>query len=220
MNDHSVLFLGKKNDSHCEKALQFVRQNFPNCEFYLGEWGDPFPGDAWYWEGSHIISYLSRWIVPAHLLARARIAAINFHPASPDYPGIGCNNFALYEGAEEFGVVCHHMAPQVDTGGIIAVKRFPVFQSDNVDTLLKRTYDFQLALFYEIVSQILNGEELPESPEKWSRKPFSRREFNELGTIKPDMDASEVQRRIRATSYGVYQPVIKIGDFVFEYKGG
>ncbi len=78
------------------------------------------------WQGDYIISYLSRWVVPAELLERARRAAVNFHPASPDYPGIGCNNFALYENAAEYGVTCHHMAPRVDSGEIIAVRRFPV----------------------------------------------------------------------------------------------
>ena len=34
-----------------------------------------------------------------NLLKKAKKSAVNFHPASPDYPGIGCNNFALYDNA-------------------------------------------------------------------------------------------------------------------------
>ena len=56
----------------------------------------PFPKEAKKWQGDYIISYLSRWIVPSYLLNNAKIASFNFHPASPEYPGIGCNNFALY----------------------------------------------------------------------------------------------------------------------------
>ena len=63
---------------------------------------------------------------------KSKTAAINFHPASPEYPGTGCNNFALYENAGEYGVTCHYMAPKADTGKIIKVKRFPVFANDDV----------------------------------------------------------------------------------------
>lgn len=137
----SVLFLGKENDGHVQKALDFCRLNFTDVTACLGKWGDPLPEDIERWEGEYVISYLSRWVVPEYLLKKAKVAAINFHPASPDYPGIGCNNFALYEEAKEYSATCHHMASRVDTGAIIAVKRFPVFPSDSVSTLLSRTYD-------------------------------------------------------------------------------
>jgi methionyl-tRNA formyltransferase len=186
--------------------------------YYLGKWGDPLPEDIGWWDGDYIISYLSRWIIPEYLIRKAKIAAINFHPASPAYPGIGCNNFALYEGAKEYGVTCHYMDKTVDTGNIIAVKRFPVFPTDDVDSLLSRTYDFQMTLFYEIIGKIICGEELPLSKEKWERKPFSRKEFNELLKITPEMDIGEVKRRIRATNFMQFKPAIKIGDYVFELK--
>jgi methionyl-tRNA formyltransferase len=170
------------------------------------------------WEGNYIISYLSRWVVPESLIKKAKIAAINFHPASPEYPGIGCNNFALYENTKEYGVTCHYMYPKVDTGKIISVKRFPVFVNDDVNSLLLRTYDFQLTLFYEIIGKILNGETLPESSEQWSRKPFTRKEFNELFKITAEMDEAEIKKRIRATNYLQFKPTINIKGYEFELK--
>ncbi len=140
-NNLSLLFLGKADDADCARALEFCQKNFAHVAFCLGKWGDPLPDEIRRWEGDTIISYLSRWVVPEELLNRAKKAAINFHPASPEYPGIGCNNFALYENAKEYGVTCHHMASKVDTGKIIAVKRFPVYPEDDVAALLKRTYE-------------------------------------------------------------------------------
>jgi methionyl-tRNA formyltransferase len=110
------------------------------------------------------------------------------------------------------------MASRVDTGAIIAVKRFPVFQTDDVATLLSRTYDYQLVLFYEIASLILEGRELPVSEERWTRKPFTRNEFNDLGRITPDMSKEEIAKRIRATTFGVWKPAIELQGFVFELK--
>ena len=218
MSTKKILFLGKKKDEHCSKAVDIIKSNFADVTVYLGKWGDPLPEDIGWWDGDYIISYLSRWVVPEYLINKAKIAAINFHPASPDYPGIGCNNFALYEEAEEYGVTCHHMATKVDTGNIIAVKRFPVFQNDDVCSLLLRTYDFQLALFYEIIGGILKDEPLPSSNEVWTRKPFSRKEFNRLSVIDSAMQREEVERRIRATSYGEFQPTIEVAGHVFEFK--
>ena len=218
-NNHlSLLFLGKADDTDCARALEFCKKNFARVVFCLGNWGDPLPDEIRRWEGDTIISYLSRWVVPEELLSRAKKAAINFHPASPEYPGIGCNNFALYENAKEYGATCHHMATKVDTGRIIAVKRFPVYPEDDVTALLKRTYENQIALFFEIAQMMADGKELPVSSEKWTRPPFTRKQFNELFVIKPDMSKEEITRRVRAVSYGQYQPYVEIEGFRFEYK--
>ena len=206
-----------RSDTGTTTSRGLWRGHAIDLQVHLGKWGEPLPEDAARWEGDLIISYLSRWVVPERLINKARVAAINFHPASPDYPGIGCNNFALYEDATEYGVTCHHMAPRVDTGAIIAVKRFPVFPDDDVASLLSRTYEFQLVLFHEVMGRVLQHEPLPSSEETWSRKPFRRREFNQLSVIEPSMSSEEVRRRVRATSYREFQPTIEIGGHVFQF---
>lgn len=222
MPDHNftLLFLGKADDPDCERALEFCNQNFAKVTSCLGKWGDPLTDDIRRWEGDYIISFLSRWVVPEELLKQAKKAAINFHPASPEYPGIGCNNFALYENASEYGVTCHHMAAKVDTGRIISVRRFPVYPADDVAALLKRTYENQIALFFEIAQIMAEGKELPVSHETWSRPPFTRKQFNELFKITPDMPKEEIARRVRAVSYGSWQPYVEIKGYKFEYKPG
>lgn len=217
-NKFTLLFLGKDNDPDCARALEYCRVHFSHVTFCLGKWGDPLSEDIRKWEGDYIISYLSRWVVPQELLDQARIAAINFHPASPEYPGIGCNNFALYEDAKEYGVTCHHMAGRVDTGRIIKVRRFPVYPSDGVEEILKRTYENQIALFFEIAQLMAEGGELPASVETWTRPPFSRKQFDELFRITADMSQQEIARRVRAVSYKNWQPYIELGGFKFEYK--
>jgi methionyl-tRNA formyltransferase len=214
----AVLFLGKARDKHTERALAFCRSQFAAVEAHLGQWGDSIPVGLDAWTGEYIISYLSRWIVPEGLLKNARITSINFHPGPPEYPGYGGNNFALYEGANVYGVTCHQMAARVDTGDIIAVKRFPVLPTDDVASLLSRTYDQMLALFFEIMSGVLAGRGLPVSGERWARRPFTKKEFQALGQITPDMAPEEVARRVRATTYGPYRPTIELHGFIFEYK--
>ncbi len=217
-NKLSVLFLGKAEDSDCQRALDYCLGNFDPVVHCLGRWRDPLPERARTWEGDYIISYLSRWIVPEQNLRRARRAAVNFHPAPPEYPGIGCINFALYDGAKEYGATCHHMAPRVDTGPIISVRRFPLLAEDDIATLLKRTYEHQIALFLELAPLMAEGRELPVSKETWTRPAFTRQQFNQLFRISPDMSRDEIARRVRAVSYGTFQPYVEIEGYRFEYK--
>src|SRR4051812_47273679 len=106
----SVLFLGKRDDFYCEKAQQFIRLNFPDSTIITGTRQQPFPLECADWEGDYLFSYLSPWVIPATLLKRAKIASVNFHPGPPEYPGIGCTNFAIYNDESVFGVTCHHMS--------------------------------------------------------------------------------------------------------------
>jgi methionyl-tRNA formyltransferase len=200
-----VLFLGKADDARVMRAVDFCRRNFASTAVYLGTWDDSLPQEAASWTGNVIVSYLARWIVPSGLLGRAGLA-INFHPGPPEYPGYGCNNFAIYEGATEYGVTCHHMAPRVDTGAIIEAVRFPVQATDNAGTLLVKAYDAQLELFLRIAGRIVRGEALPASRETWARKPFTRAQFGELGRMTSDMTAQEIARRRRALDVGALKP--------------
>ncbi len=199
----SILFLSKTTD-WCRLAEHYLRTNIRDVGSFTGERGEGLPSAAGDWSGDYVISFVSPWIVPASLLSRARLAALNFHPGPPEYPGIGCYNFALYDEVSEYGVTCHHMAPKVDSGAIAAVRRFPVLPTDTVETLKDRSMVTMLQLFYEVVSAIASGADLPASDERWQRRPYTRRELEELGRVTPEMDAREVHRRVRAMRFPGY----------------
>ena len=188
---------------------------------YLGDWAHRKPWDlyAMSWEYDYIISYLSRWVVPAEILKKTRIANINFHPASSSYPGIGCVNFALFDETVVYGCTCHHMEPEVDTGKIIAIRWIIVHPNDTVESLLNRTYDEQLSLFHWVCDAIIRTGRLPESQHPWHRKPYTRKEFDELGIIKPGMNTTEVRRRVRAVTYKQWGPRIEIDGVLFKLEG-
>jgi methionyl-tRNA formyltransferase len=122
-----ILLLTNDQCDGFKHAVSFCRQHFSDMTVCIGSWGDPIPEEMKNWEGDYIVSFLSRWIVPEKVLKSAAMASINFHPAPPEYPGVGCYNFALYNEDATYGVTCHHMAPKVDSGNIIDVMRFPLF---------------------------------------------------------------------------------------------
>lgn len=196
-----MLLLGKASHELCARAAQFLTTHAPGTVVHLGRRGEArpaIPDDA---EFDYLISYLSPWIVPTSWLARAKIAAINFHPGPPEYPGIGCTNFAIYEGAAVYGVTCHHMERVPDTGPIVRTVRFPVYHTDTALSLTQRCYAYLGRLFYEIADLIISGQPLPASSEGWTRRPFRRAELNALCRLAPDMSPDEVRRRVRATTF-------------------
>jgi methionyl-tRNA formyltransferase len=151
-------------------------------------------------------------------LENAGKAAINFHPGSPEYPGIGCTNFAIYDEAPEFGITCHHMAEAVDTGPIIEVRRFPLLPGDSVLDLTLRCYENILECFIDILENILLARSLPESKENWTRAPYTRRELNDLCRIDTEISEREMHRRIRATVFpNAPGPYIELHGVRFDY---
>ena len=183
---------------YCKIAQDFIKSKLENVVIEEGEYGNPFPIER---DWDYIICFISPWIVPKTALDRSK-TSINFHPGPPKYPGTGCYNFAIYNGEEEYGVTCHHMLAQVDSGQIIKVVRFPMYKTDSVFKLKERTMHHLLKLFYDICNNyIIPRKDLPVSKEKWLRKPYRRKDLQELCKIKINMDAEEVKRRFIATYF-------------------
>lgn len=210
-----ILFLAK-NKPLSEDAAELIRSHYANSVIVFGNLGDPYPSDLLNEKFDYVISYISPWIIPAQTLQNTKIAAINFHPGPPEYPGIGCVNFAIYNNENEFGITVHHMKEKVDSGNIIAVNRFPVFENDSVYSLTQRCYAYIYTSFIEMFSLIRHEEDLPKSDEVWQRKPFTRKELNDLCIITKDMSEVEISRRIKAVTYpGMPGAYIKLGGVKF-----
>lgn len=201
-NGLKILFIGKTGDEFSKKAAVYLEEHFTNATCIFSKRTDSFPENLVEWEGDLLISYLAQWIIPGELLEKASMAAINFHPGPPDYPGIGCTNFAVYHKEKEFGITCHHMLAKVDTGAIIAVKRFPVAESDTVYTITQNCYQAIYNLFIEIMEGVISGADFPVSHEHWTRKPYTRKQLNALCLLSPDMDPDEIKLRLKATTFG------------------
>ena len=216
--DLRILFLRKKDNQYAQRAEDFVRDHFQEPLIFAGGRKDKLPADVLNWKGDILISFISSWIYPGQLLSNAALAAINFHPGSPEYPGTGCTNFAIYEGAKEYGVTCHHMNAGVDSGKIIAVKKFPVKETDTVYSVTQHCYRLIEEIFYDIMNRVLQGQSLPVTDEKWKRKPYTRKQLDELCCIMPGMTEEEIRKRIKATTYKTPWAFTKIGTHIFKLQ--
>jgi methionyl-tRNA formyltransferase len=204
-----VLFFGRAQCASSQKALSHLQSL--GCDVTYVESagrGEEMPAEALSWNGEYILCFRSLFILKKDMLAKASIAAINFHPAPPEYPGSGCINFALYDEVQQYGVTAHIMNEKVDNGAILAVERFSVKPEDTVETLLERTHHVMESLFLSFTQNLislgrdfLHAQQQNSANEKWNGAARRMKDLDALQSIpvQSDITAQELTRIIRAT---------------------
>jgi len=191
-----IIYLSKNNPAG-RAGLDLLKHHVGDAEIqaWFAKGSEPLP-DWPDWSCDLLLSYLCPKIVPISKLEQSKLP-INFHPAPPEYPGLGCYNFAIYDDAKEYGVTCHRMSPRVDSGEIYRVRRFPMPDSSTVDSLQKRSLVEMHELLNEILAAIMGGNELTRTDE-WRRGPTTRADFETLRQVPLDATRDEVERRVKA----------------------
>jgi len=213
---NNILFIGKEGDHFSDIASIYLQELFSDVEICKSSKKVQIPESCYEWKGDYIFSYLSQWIIPQEILENASIAALNWHPGPPSYPGIGCTNFAIYNEEKQFGITCHHMNPKVDTGLIVDVKYFPIIENETVLSLTYKSYATIFNSFVEIINLIKENRVLPSSSEKWQRKPYKRKQLNDLCKLSLDMSKEEIEKRIKATKYITHWSYFEINGRKFK----
>ena len=215
-----LLFLGKKKDKNVNKALSYCKSNFKKIDFLLIDRYTDIDKKIYTWEGDYILSYLFPKKIPEIVLEKSKLMAINFHPGPPQYPGIGCTNYAIYNNEKFFGATCHIMDRKIDSGPIISVKKFKIEKDETLFSLTQRTYEVMYELFSEVIKKILEERIIkPSSVLKWKGKAKTRKEFLEFLEMKTNMSKKEMLKRIKSTTYPDYEPAyLKVNGLKFFAK--
>jgi len=222
----SVLFFGRNGCDYSNRALSHFKQiGFDVTEVLSRQRTDTLPEDIHCWEGDYIFCFRSYFIIPKSLLDRARIAAINFHPAPTEYPGSGCINWALYDNSEIYGVTSHIMNEKVDNGAILECRRFPILPQDNLETLLAKAHLKTFDLIIDITTGLaLHGKEFLDKKladsknEKWRGAARKMHEIDALQKIDLGCSKDELERIIRATHTPAFPLEINLHGYRFVLK--
>ena len=163
-----------------------------------------------------VLSYCWPFRAPKAILDHVNLA-LNFHPGPSNYPGIGCYNFALYDGIETYGAVCHLMEEKFDTGKIVKEVSFLVAKNETVASLKRRTHCAMLFMFDGVCSRLADEDNsFLGNGKLWGREPYTRKDLEDLKTITADMGVEEIRRRIRASYFpGTSGAHIDIGGYRF-----
>jgi methionyl-tRNA formyltransferase len=162
-----------------------------------------------------VLSFLNEYILRGPLLG---IQGINFHPAPPNYPGRGGASLALFDGESSYGATAHVIEAAVDSGAIIAVRRFAIEADDGCDAVYARAEIAALELFIEIVDRYgKSGEIGRDADATWGRKPTTKREFQDWLVADP-ADPATFIRKVRAARHPRFPgPFVDIHGFRFAY---
>lgn len=146
-----------------------------------------------------LIAFCTGVIVPASVLDGLVGPAYNFHPAPPSYPGSHPASFAVYEGAELYGVTVHEMTRKVDDGTIVAVEWFDMPPNPRFTDVEILAYKKLVEIFSALAERLAaDPSPLPPSGDTWFGPKRTKRDFERMGEFTEDMDEDEIKRRFRA----------------------
>lgn len=146
-----------------------------------------------------VLSYLHRRKIRQALIEAPRVGCFNFHPAPlPELRGVGGYNFAILENHAHYGVSVHWVAPEIDAGDLVWVRRFPIEPRLETAWSLERKAQAALwELFVEFVDLLERGSPIPRTPQGEGRY-ISRREMLAAMRIGPEDPPELVERKARA----------------------
>ena len=218
-----ILFFGRKNDINSKKILSLLKRKSKIVKVI---WSTK-PEDKLKSKNllkhnyDYIFCFRSLIILRKSLIKKAKYAAINFHPGPPEFRGIGCLNFAIFENAKFYGVTAHVLDAKIDYGKIINVKRFKILKRDNVDSLSNKTHKKLLSQTLKIIDLLsknpynLNKLIYKSKNEKWSKKITKRTDLDEFYNISSATTKKNLIKKIRATCSKKFKPYFLIHNFKF-----
>jgi methionyl-tRNA formyltransferase len=165
-----------------------------------------------------LISVQHHQILKRKHIEKASQIAINLHMAPlPEYRG--CNQFswAIINGDDTFGTTLHVLDEGVDSGDILAERRFAIPANCFVKELYDLTVEHSKQLFEQSIAAIIAGEVEPKpQSELLGERACSfhlRKEIDELKRIDPAWPAEKIHRYFRATYMpGFEPPYMQLGE--------
>ena len=204
LKNKKCLFIGKKNCKYTSNCIKFLKQYKIKLKIILcSDRKAQIPAELKYWKGDFIFSYKNYWLLSKKTLDSAKIAAINFHPASPDYPGSGSYNWALYYNAKYFGITVHIMNEKFDNGKIIYFYKFKIKKNISVNFLINQINKYSVKVFKDTLRKLnkMNDIQLckfikKKSEFKWKGKAKRISDLDKMRFVKKNISFKEICKRI------------------------
>tara|TARA_Y100000590_G_scaffold460772_1_gene620890 strand:- start:442 stop:1125 length:684 start_codon:yes stop_codon:yes gene_type:complete len=223
---NTILYFGRKNCKYSKKLKNLLKRKSKKFYYIENTKRDgKFPIKKYLNKNySYIICYRNLYILKDQLIKKAKIAAINFHPGTPNYRGIGCVNYALYENAKYFGSTCHLMTKKIDQGDILNVQKFIIKKNDTIESTLKKTHKVMFAQAKFILNYLFKDEgnlaKLIKKNKsiKWSKKIKKRKDLEKFYQIKINSSKKELKNKIRATNTKFFKPYVNLHNKRFVYS--
>ena len=167
-----------------------------------------------------LVSASTGVIVPGHVLDRFAAGAVNFHGASPAYPGRDPHHFAAYDQCGVYGATAHIMTERVDEGPILDVEEEAVEPGAGPDAYLATGHRCVMRLIGRVIPRIVAGTVRAVPGLEWRGNKTTRRDFMALCQIDPLSNEEEIARRIRAVEMAGYANAqLDVAGYRFRIEG-
>jgi methionyl-tRNA formyltransferase len=141
-----------------------------------------------------------RYLLPSAVIASAPFGAVNFHPSLlPTYRGRAPINWAILHGETELGLTAHLIDEGMDTGDVIAQRRYTLNSEEDVGDALRKLYPLYRELTLEITAALTKGHP-PCVPQDHALATTFPRRRPEDGLVDFSVSAREVLNLIRAVA--------------------
>jgi len=183
----SVLFMGRKNCYYSNKLKTYLKKNSEKFYYFESKkTSEKLNSKYLKYDLDYIFCFRSYYILKKNLINKVKKFAINFHPGPPDYRGMGCVNFALYENSKFYGSTTHLIDEKIDHGKIIDIKKFKLNGKKNVDEILSKTYKIMFNQAIKTINDIIKNPKIikkkidKNKKIKWSNKIRTLKDLNKL----------------------------------------
>ena len=148
----------------------------------------------------YIFSFYYRNMIPAEILACAKIAALNMHGSLlPKYRGRAPVNWAILHGETKTGASLHVMEVKPDAGDIVGQSEVSIEPNETATEVFAKVTQAAIKVMHAVIPDLLKGH-VPRKPNHLSQGSYFGGRKPADGQIDWNRAASQVHNLIRAVA--------------------
>ena len=148
----------------------------------------------------YIFSFYYRYMIPAQILACAKIAALNMHGSLlPQYRGRAPVNWAILHGETQTGATLHIMEVKPDAGDIVGQSAVSIGPDETATDVFSKVSQAAVAVIQEALPNLIKGN-VPRKPNELQKGSYFGGRKPADGQIHWDQKAIQVHNLVRAVA--------------------
>ena len=148
----------------------------------------------------YIFSFYYRYMIPAQILACAKIAALNMHGSLlPKYRGRAPVNWAILHGETQTGASLHVMEAKPDAGDIIGQSAVSIGPDETATDVFGKVSQVAAAVIEQVLPSLIQGK-VPRQPNELQKGSYFGSRKPADGQIHWNQKAIQVHNLVRAVA--------------------
>ena len=148
----------------------------------------------------YIFSFYYRFMIPAQILACAKIAALNMHGSLlPKYRGRAPVNWAILHGETETGATLHIMEAKPDAGDIVGQAAVVIDRDETATDVFGKVTSAAVKVIEEVLPSLLKGK-VPRKPNELDKGSYFGGRKPADGQIHWNHTALQIHNLVRAVA--------------------